>query len=169
MKNNKLDLFYFGLIILGAAARLAPHPPNFTPTGALAFFAGNKISGWRAFLFPLAILAISDAFWGWHSLLPLVYASFALTTLLGRRMGQSWPARLAGLSLGSIIFFVITNLGVWAFSNMYPQTGEGLAACYAAALPFFRNELAANFLYGSAFYAAASLIEKKFQTLAAAA
>lgn len=169
MKNNKLDLFYMGLMILGAAARIIPHPPNFTPTGALAFFSGSKINGWRAYLIPLGILALADAWIGWHSALPFVYASFLLTTWLGRSLGQSWSGRLAGLGLSSVIFFIVTNFGVWALSGMYPLSPAGLSACYLAALPFFRNEIAANFLYGAAFYAAASLVEKKYQTQGATA
>jgi hypothetical protein len=36
---------------------------------------------------------------------------------------------------------------VWATSTLYPHTIVGLAACFVAAVPFFRNQL-----FGDAFY-----------------
>ncbi|MBI2069700.1 MAG: hypothetical protein HYT79_03780 [Elusimicrobia bacterium] len=163
MKSN---IYYLGLIALGAVARVLPHPPNFTPTGAIAFFGGNKLTNkWAAFLAPLAILALSDLVIGLHGTLPFVYASFLITVALGRIMGSSNAGRVLGLGLSSAIFFIISNFGVWLGSGMYPHTGGGLWSCYLAALPFFRNELAANFLYGGAFFLAAGLIEKNIGVL----
>jgi hypothetical protein len=46
----------------------------------------------------------------------------------------------------SISFFVISNFSVWFEWNMYPKTLSGLAACYVAALPFFRNTVVAEVL-----------------------
>jgi hypothetical protein len=40
---------------------------------------------------------------------------------------------------GSIVFFLVSNLGVWASSNMYPRTALGLWECYLAGLAFFRH------------------------------
>ncbi|MFT4973813.1 MAG: hypothetical protein ACI9JY_003024, partial [Saprospiraceae bacterium] len=43
--------------------------------------------------------------------------------------------------------FLITNFGSWMSSGMYPKTGSGLMACYAAGIPFFWNTLAGDLFY----------------------
>lgn len=159
---KKLNSYYLGLILMGAMARLIPHPPNFTPTGALAFFAGNKIlNRWLALGVPLTVLALSDLLLGWHDTLLFVYVSFLITVVLGQKFGSSVRGKALGLLASSAIFFVVSNFGVWLTSSMYPKTASGLGLCYIAALPFFRNELAANFIYGFAFFAIAAWMEKK--------
>ncbi len=160
----KKNLSYLGLIVLGSVARILPHPPNFTPTGALAFFSGNKIANRLiALAIPLGILITSDLIKGWHATMPFVYGSFAVTVMLGKLFSQSTRSRFAGLLLSSVIFFVVTNFGTWLVDGMYPHTLAGLGICYAAAIPFFRNELAATLFYGSAFFALAALLEKSFR------
>jgi hypothetical protein len=47
----------------------------------------------------------------------------------------------AGVVLGPTSFFVVSNYAVWAGGDMYPHTMSGLMACYAAAIPFYRNDL----------------------------
>jgi hypothetical protein len=46
---------------------------------------------------------------------------------------------------------------------MYPHTAAGLAACYAAALPFYGNDLISTGLFSAAFFGlpvlAARLVE----------
>ena len=53
----------------------------------------------------------------------------------------------AGTLSSSVLFFVITNFGVWFSGTMYTKTFEGLATCYVAAIPFFRNTLAGDVFY----------------------
>ena len=132
------------LIVAAALSRLLPHPPNFTPVGALALFAGTYLADKRlAFVIPLAALALSDAILGFHLLLPLVYGCFALTVCLG--FGLRKRVQLAGLATrvlaASVLFFVVTNFGVWELGTMYPHSIPGLISCYVAAIPFFRNTL----------------------------
>jgi len=50
----------------------------------------------------------------------------------------------AGSVGSSIVFFGATNLAVWAFSGIYARTLEGLAQCFALALPFFQNTAAGD-------------------------
>ncbi len=45
-----------------------------------------------------------------------------------------------------------TNIGVWLGSGFYPQTTEGLIACYIAALPFFGNTLVSTVAFSGLFY-----------------
>jgi hypothetical protein len=62
--------------------------------------------------------------------------------------------------LCSLIFFAITNFGVWAFSGMYPLTVEGLTACYVAALPFLQHTIIGDMLWAVALFASAWLMRK---------
>jgi len=78
-------ILIFTLIFLAAALRLAPHPWNFTPVGAIALFSGAMVRDRRlAFCFPLIVMLATDAIIGFNKLSPLVYASFLLSVLIGR-------------------------------------------------------------------------------------
>jgi hypothetical protein len=151
-------LFTLVSIILAAAAlRFAPLPPNFVPIGAMALFGGALLTQPRyAFAVPLAAMLISDlvmaglwygtaVFWG----MPFVYAGFALYVVLGRFVrSRMTPLRIGTAAVaGSVLFFLITNFGSWLRGLWYPMTWEGLIACYAAGIPFFRNTLAADVLF----------------------
>ena len=142
------------LLLAVASSRLVEHPWNLTPLGAMALFCGATFADRRAALFmPLAALAIGDLFMGWHLLLPVVYASFALRVLIGRRLvrGRVRPGRVLGASLlGSLQFFVATNLGSWL--AFYPNTLGGLGECFVAALPYFRNTLAGDLFFSAALF-----------------
>lgn len=89
---NTRFLTLVGIVLAAAATRLLPHPPNFTPIGAMALFGGACFAGKRAaFLIPLLAMYLSDLAlgflvydFGWfHVLMPYVYASFALSVALG--------------------------------------------------------------------------------------
>jgi hypothetical protein len=145
------------LTLAAAATRLLPHPPNFTPLAALALFGGTYFTSPRAaFAVPLAAMFFSDLalgllFYGMaiFPMMPFVYASFALTVMLGfwvRRRCSPVTVGTAALA-ASVLFFAITNFGVWLRGRMYARTPEGLAACYAAALPFFQNTLAGDAIF----------------------
>jgi hypothetical protein len=113
-------LVLVALTLAAAASRLIPHPPNFAPIGALALFGGACFVDRRsAFLVPLAAMFLSDlAIGGLHPLIPVVYGAFALIVCLGfslRRRRRVVPIAAATLA-SSLLFFVVTNFGVWALS-----------------------------------------------------
>ena len=145
-------ILVFAIIVFAAALRLAPHPWNFTPVGAIALFSGAMVRDRRlAFLFPLLVMFATDAIIGFNKLSPLVYASFLISVGIGRCLRHKRHIfRIAGATfLGALQFFLITNFGVWAFLNSYPRTSTGLAACYIAGIPFFWNTLAGDAIYAS--------------------
>lgn len=161
-----------GMILAASASRLIPHPPNFTPIAALALLGGASFADKRAaFLVPLAGLFLSDLVLGFYAITPIVYGSFALIVCLGfwlRRRQSVW--RIAGASvIGAVLFFVVTNLGVWAFDTLYPKTLNGLADCYVAAIPFFRNTLLSDLLYSALLFGSLAFAEKRWPVLAEAA
>ena len=173
-------ILIFAMIVLAAALRLAPHPWNFTPVGAIALFSGAMVRDRRlAFLVPVLVMFATDLIIGFNKLSPLVYASFLLSVLIGRAVvgarfsaSQSQPEpsarsrkravpRIAGaIFLGALQFFLITNFGVWAFLDSYPRTGTGLAACYIAGLPLFWNTLAGDAVYATVLFGGFFLAER---------
>jgi hypothetical protein len=157
-----------GMVLAAAAARLIPHPPNFSPIAALALFGGAQFSDKRAaFLVPLAAMFLGDLVLGLHPLIPVVYGSFALITCLGLALRRRRTAlRIAGgAGAGAMLFFVLTNLGVWTFGRMYPHTPAGLLECYLAAVPFFQNTLVSDLLYSAVLFGSLALAEKHFTGL----
>lgn len=141
----------FLLIILAIAARLIPHPANFTPIAAIALFAGIYLPKKWALVVPLVGMFISDIFIGFYSLpiMAAVYACFIVSALIGIWVGKNKKFRtiLGGTLLGSVIFFIFTNLAVWIFGTMYAHNLNGFFQCFYMALPFFRNSLAGDLLY----------------------
>jgi len=148
---NKTKLLIV-LAIIGVAAlfRFLPHPPNFVPLTAIALFAGAYITDKRlAFLIPIGAMFISDAIIGFHSTMLFVYASLIAMVGIGmllQNRKRVLPVAIATLS-GAILFFIVTNFGVWTMGTMYPKTIDGLIACYVAAIPFFRNALTGDIVY----------------------
>lgn len=145
------------LVALGAALRLLPHPPNFAPIGALALYGGAAFSNrLSTFGIPLSAMALSDVFLGFYEpgVMASVYGSFLLTVLIGRwvRRNVSVVRVLVGALSGSLIFFLVTNLAVWAFGHGYPPTAHGLLQSYVNALPFYRNTLASDLFYSGVFF-----------------
>jgi hypothetical protein len=156
-------LLVAGLVALDVAARLLPHEPNFTPVAASALFAGTvlRIRG-LAFVVPLAAMLLSDAVLGFDSS-PLTLAIYALFTLpalvayLPRRSRA--PGMFAPMIIAySLIFFVVTNAAVWAFSGIYPATLAGLATCYAAALPFLPQTVIGDLFWAAVLFGGAALV-----------
>jgi len=149
------------LIVAVAALRVLPHPPNFSPVSALALFGGAYLtrpilkSFWGRFslalLLPLASLFLSDLVLGFHGQMASVYASFVLVSLLGfMALERRTPLRI-GVSVvsGSLIFFAVTNLTVWAEGALYARTFSGLMASYVAGLPFLENSVLGDLFFST--------------------
>ncbi len=159
--NNKTLAVVLMWIGLAALSRLLPHPPNVTPVAAMALFAGCHLPDRRwAYAAPLIAMLSTDVVLGFHATLPFVYAAFMLMVGLGRWLARHYAAGnilLACLS-GSVLFFVLTNYGVWATQSMYPHTAAGLLECYIAALPFFHHTLLGDLFYTVLLFGAAALL-----------
>lgn len=157
------------LVILGVVFRVAPHPWNFVPVGAIALFAGATFDDRRsAFLVPLVTMFIGDLFIGLHSLMPVIYATYALIVIIGMLLRKHRTAfAIGGASIAaSTIFFVITNFAVWLSGMTYAKTLDGLAACYVAAIPFFDRTLASDLLFSAIFFGAFALAERRLHDTA---
>jgi hypothetical protein len=158
-------------VFIAAAFRLLPHPPGFSPIAAMALFGGAYLSSRKAaILIPFAAMLLSDWAIGFHTTMPAVYGAFALTSLLGAvalRGRPSWR-RVAGTSLlASVAFFVVTNFAVW-LGGGYPATGQGLLACYVAAIPFFNNGLLGDLVFSGLLFGAWRFFEWRVPAMAVA-
>jgi hypothetical protein len=150
------------LILLAAASRLLPHAPNFTPVAALGLFAGATLGRRASWLVPFGALLLSDFFLGFYAPVSMLfnYAGFAACLLIGSGLlaRRRTVARLGGAALASsVAFFVLSNFGMWA-NGYYPRTLAGLAACYTAALPFFRNTVVSDVLFTAVLFGAYAAI-----------
>jgi hypothetical protein len=166
--NIHRSLAIIGMIAITAASTLLPHPPNFTPLAAIALFLGAQLNDRRAaFAITLGALLVRDTIIGFHSLMPFVYVCYALNICLGicvRANQKLWRVAVVSV-VASTIFFLVTNFGVWALLDTFPQTGAGLIACYAAGIPYFRNTLASDLFYSLAMFGAFALAQTRIPSL----
>jgi hypothetical protein len=167
--DNKARLIALVLAIFAAAAmRLAPHPPNFSPIAAMALFSGAYLPRRAlAFLAPLAALLLSDLVLGFYPEVVFVYLSVAATVLIGWALARRktvLPIAAAAVA-GSVLFYAVTNFGVWLVTDYYPKTVTGLAACYVAAIPFFQNTLAGDLVFTAALFSGFALAERAIPML----
>ena len=165
-----------GFIIIGILARLFPHAPNFTPIAAMGLFGAVYFNKRYAISVPLAAMLISDfliGFYEWQ-LMAAVYGSFLLITIIGFwvRNNKSSYKVIAAAPLSSVVFFLITNFAVWAFTPWYAKTFTGLMQTFLLAIPFFKNTLLGDLFYVSLFFGSyeviTALIRKKFSIIAGA-
>lgn len=151
------------MILLAAALRIAPHPWNFTPIGAMALFSGAMLRNrWMKFALPLVALFAGDIVVGFHKLMPVVYASVLVSIVIGIWLEECRSVtRIGAATLASAAqFFLVTNFAVWIAFDTYPKTVAGLAACYAAGLPLFGNTLAGDAVYVTLLFGGFALAER---------
>ncbi len=178
MNTPKPNLFLIlGAVLVASVFRIIPHYPNFTPVAAIALMGGAFIGNrWLSVLVPLLAMLVSDyltlvfvnAAWAtpyeyFSSVGTLfIYASIVVTTLLGRLNGRpqnesfiskNYSGKLAFNALAAaIIFFVLSNIGVWLNGDIFATNAVGLGATFIAALPFFGYNVAGNLLYSFLFF-----------------
>ena len=142
------------------------HPSNFVPLfSCLLFFAALRPR--REFWIPLAGLMAVDVVlttqhYGYALTVDhaVTWIWCAATMLAGAAVLNGKTTALRGVLLAlvsAVGFFVVSNFAVWAIWQMYPRTMEGLAVCYMAALPFFRNNLLAEGVCSAVLFAVAGL------------
>jgi hypothetical protein len=116
-----------------------------------------------------------------HHLMPFTYGCYALSVCLGFGIRRSWqnadrkerqskkrlkgrfvrralPVAIGTLT-GAVLYFLVTNFGVWAFLPTYPKTWSGIVDCYVRALPFFRSTLQSDVFYVVALFGGFELLK----------
>jgi hypothetical protein len=166
------------VLLLAALFRLVPHWPNFTPLGAMGLFGAACFSDRRmAWMIPFMALFLSDLVLNnmvYRAYFPTftwftsvwAYASLAVVMLMGQvwlRRGIS-AERVLGASLsGSLLFFLVSNFGVWASGGMYPPNFSGLLLCYAAGLPFFTNTVLGDLFFSGVMFGSYAYLSNRLQ------
>ena len=142
MSYLKVSLGIFAAL---AASRFVPHPPNFTSLLALSFYV-PALMGVK--FLPALILSfvITDFFIGFHSSVLFTWGSVILIGLISKFFIMNVFTRFSGALLGAIIFYVITNFGVWSLGS-YGYTLEGFLLCYTLAIPFFAYSLISTIIF----------------------
>ena len=177
-----LRLGILAAIVVGAAmSRLLPHPPNATAVGAMALFGGAYfMQRWQALLLPLVAMWLSDlvlnnvvykaynpTFTFFTEGGAFIYGAIALIVVLGWVLLKTVKTVnvMAASLTGSILFFLITNAGVWMGSTIYSQTGAGLLAAYAAGLPFLLNTIAGDLMWCAVLFGGFEWAQQRFPSL----
>ena len=170
-------LLILGAVLVASVFRLIPHYPNFTPVAAIALMGGAFIGNrWISILVPLLAMLVSDYLTlvfvnaGWATPYEyftsvgtiFIYTSIIATTILGRLNGRTqnesflsknYSGKLAFNALAAaVIFFVMSNIGVWLNGDIFATNVAGLSATFIAALPFFGYNLAGNLVYAFLFF-----------------
>lgn len=179
--NKKTLYIITGFILFAALSRLLPHAYNFTPIGAIALFGAAYFTDKKwALIVPISALWISDLIlnnvmyasfhegfaWFTGGFL-YIYGSIALIIVLGYYLLKKITVgRVLGGAIGaSVVFFIVSNFGVWISTPMYPLTLEGLIACYTAAIPFFHNTLAGNVVYSGVLFGGFEWIKANYPSI----
>ena len=144
-----LMILFVGMSIL---LRFLPHPWNFAPIVGIGLFCGAYLPKRWAVVIPVLAMALGDLMFGWVPVNLFGWVAVALTAVLGCALRRKRsPAAVIGASLlGSTLFFLISNFGVWALGcgqGWYAPNLVGLLTCYAAGIPFYRNSLVGDLLY----------------------
>ena len=113
----------------------------FFVVAAISLFSGILLGGYYTFIVPMAVMGITDIYYGNTYIFLFTWSGFALIGLMGYLGGRNLSfnaksvARVAGMGIGSVLVYDIwTNFGSWL--GWYPHTLGGLTTCFTLAIPF---------------------------------
>lgn len=155
MNRRTQIIFVATLIAVGAFTRLIPHAPNFTAMGALALYGGWALRKPALGLaVSLGVLFLTDLVIGLYPGMEWTYIGLMSMVLVG----SVTPSRMSVFSFaasglgGSVLFFLLSNIGAWITLDMYTKDLPGLMMAYTSSIPFF-----GNFVLGTLFFGALAL------------
>ncbi|WP_295127521.1 DUF6580 family putative transport protein [uncultured Chitinophaga sp.] len=154
---------------------------NFSPVGAMALFGGAYFADkWKSYVFPLLTLFISDVLimqiffrdistgllydgWIWN------YLAVAAMVLCGQLIIRKVSVAnliIAGI-VSAVAHWLISDLGMWMSSlSIYSHDFNGLVECYIAAIPFMKNMIIGNLVYGAIMFFGFEFTKAKYPVLA---
>ena len=156
-KIIKKEIFPISLILLLAFSRLIPHPPNFTPIIAVAIMSGFLFKNINlSFVVLIISMLLADVFVGFYQNMFFVYLSLFLITFIFFNIANkiNFKNLFVFGFFGSLIFYLISNFGVWATGVLYEKNLNGLINCYFLAIPFFKNTLFSTIIFSYAAFLA---------------
>ena len=142
--QNKKNLHsFFFIFFFLTISRLIPHEPNFTPILSISIlgFLFSTILSVKV-LIVLGSMFFSDLIIGTHDFMIYVYFSLILLIIVSNSKNYIYM-----MFFGPLIFFIITNFGVWLNSSYYSKNINGLIECFYMAIPFFKNTILSTFFY----------------------
>ncbi len=158
--------YLFLLFAVAVHLRFLPLPFSFAPvTAALLYFGARRPR--KEMWIPVAVLAASGVYlsrsvygYAFSTDLLVTWAWYAGIVLLGGLLAKSASVLRVGAATlaASVSFFLLSNFAVWAVWTMYPKTASGLAMCYVAGLPFFRNAVVSDLFFAAAFFGIGYLV-----------
>ena len=182
---SKKELIIFFLILIAMASRFLfivdgqSLIPNFTAVGAIAILGAAHLKGFKKWIIPMVVLWMSDLilnnlvyaeyyehFMIFGSL--WVYGSIVVIGILAYYLMKkaSWSRLLVTSLAGGVLFYLITNAGVWISpQSPYSKDLSGLMQSYTAAIPFFRNTLLGNVFYSFVLFGAYEYLATKIHYL----
>lgn len=183
--ESKKTLVLSGLFILfGAFSRLFTFLPNFSALEALALFGGAYIAlRYVAILIPIAAMFLSDLvinntiarpFFPDHEGVVIFadymiwnVAAIVLIVLLGRLFLKKMNLLngVMGILGATAIFWIISNIGAWLTSGLFPMTFAGMIENFVFALPFLKNSLLGNFVFGAVLFGSYELLTRSYPNL----
>tara|TARA_B100000123_G_C25518994_1_gene335787 strand:- start:79 stop:573 length:495 start_codon:yes stop_codon:yes gene_type:complete len=141
-KNIKISI---GILVVLAVSRFIPHPPNFTSLISLSFYV-PALLGLKFLPFVLFSFIFTDIIIGFHNTLFFTWGSVILIGIIANKFVKSITSRITGALIGALIFFVVTNFGVWSLGS-YGYDFNGFLACYTLAIPFFGYSLVSTLFF----------------------
>lgn len=138
---------YLGIFIALAITRFIPHPPNFTSLIALSFYV-PALFGLRYLPVVIISFAVTDLFIGFHNTILFTWGSVLIIGLISNFFNRSIVFRISGALSGVMVFYLITNFGVW-LGGMYGTSFDGLIMSYIMGLPFFGYNLISTFIFSA--------------------
>ncbi|PZX62230.1 DUF6580 family putative transport protein [Hydrotalea sandarakina] len=190
-KFNPATAVILCIVLLAAALRignagstLSPLA-NFSPIGAMGLFGGTYFNRyWKKFVFPLGALFLSDVilmhtiYSGYgngllYSHWYYNYLAFAAIVCIGMAIQKVKIATVLWAAIAAAFaHWIITDIPVWWYGGLDIRNGQplkrnldGFIQCYVQALPFLKNMLIANILYGAVFYGSYEWLQKKYPRL----
>lgn len=149
-----------GVLIALSASRFLPHPPNFTSLLALSFYI-PAVFGIK--FIPIVVLSLlfTDIFIGFHSTIIFTYGSVTLIGLVAKYFNRSILFRVTGALFGAVLFFFISNFGVW-LGGSYGYNLDGIIKCYLLAIPFFAYSALSTLVFSVIIETIYRTCQKKF-------
>ena len=158
MSSLKISL---GILLALSISRFIPHPPNFTSLIALSFYV-PALLGLKFLPFVLLSFIFTDIIIGFHNTLLFTWGSILLIGFISKYFVENIKKRITGAIISALLFFMITNFGVWT-SGFYGYSIQGFIECYILAIPFFTNTLISTIIFSILIELFYSFLSKKFK------
>ena len=165
-KISAKEIFPIGLVLLLAFSRLIPHPPNFTPLITVAIMSSYFFKNiYLSFFVILISMVLGDIFIGFYNNMFFVYLSLLLISYTFFKIikKMNYKNLFVYALIGSLIFYLISNFGVWILGNLYDKNFNGLIECYIMAIPFLKNTIISTIFYSYLIYFSENKLRNLFK------